>query len=384
LDGLVFEIAERLDDLRCRETGWLRARRLELVREQRRLRVEELAVTRVLDERGALDDTVAGCDGVSVRTARETVETARALESLPRVAAAAYDGGLSAEQLGEVVKLADEASDPEWAQRAPHMDPAELARRARCLRKPTIAESQARRNARYLSMKWSSDHGMLHLRGALPDLEGALFEATIQQLTERMRPVKGEAWERFDRRAADALVQLCPTLEASTDGERHQPRLATRPLLQIPVPLDGPATICGIPLPDARVEQLRANVTIEPLLVDHDGAILTVGRRFSVLSPKKARAIASRDTECRCGRNCGIRHHLEIHHLVPRSWGGSEDSSNLVALYAGHHPDFIPHGPWALVGNPNLPGGLRRVRYTDLTPQEAAQYGLPPPPGPSG
>ena len=36
-----------------------RARRAELVREQRRLRVEELAVTRVLDERGALDESEA-------------------------------------------------------------------------------------------------------------------------------------------------------------------------------------------------------------------------------------------------------------------------------------------------------------------------------------
>ena len=70
------------------------------MREQRRLRVEELAVTAVLDERGALDETTAARDGVSVDAVRERVETARALESLPAVAAAAYDGGLSDEQLG--------------------------------------------------------------------------------------------------------------------------------------------------------------------------------------------------------------------------------------------------------------------------------------------
>ena len=85
----MFEIAARLDELRCRETTWLQCRRVELVREQRRLRVEELAVTRVLDERDALDDSVAGTDGVSARSAKETVETARALEGLPRLAAAA-------------------------------------------------------------------------------------------------------------------------------------------------------------------------------------------------------------------------------------------------------------------------------------------------------
>src|SRR5262249_14165315 len=58
------------------------ARRAELVRVEREAYVERLAVTRVLDERGALDDTLATRDGVSAQTVRETLETARALESL--------------------------------------------------------------------------------------------------------------------------------------------------------------------------------------------------------------------------------------------------------------------------------------------------------------
>jgi len=55
----VFDIRDQLDELRCRPTEWLRARRVELVREERRLRVERLAVTRVLDERDALDEDLA-------------------------------------------------------------------------------------------------------------------------------------------------------------------------------------------------------------------------------------------------------------------------------------------------------------------------------------
>jgi hypothetical protein len=42
-----FDYRDQLDELRCR--------RVELVREERRLRVMELAVTRVLEERGALE-----------------------------------------------------------------------------------------------------------------------------------------------------------------------------------------------------------------------------------------------------------------------------------------------------------------------------------------
>jgi hypothetical protein len=40
--------------------------------------MRELAVTAVLDQRGAVDDSLAARDGVSVRSVRETVETARA------------------------------------------------------------------------------------------------------------------------------------------------------------------------------------------------------------------------------------------------------------------------------------------------------------------
>ena len=246
--------------------------------------------------------------------------------------------------------------------------------------KPTVEESRARRKAEHLRMWWSRGKGMLFYRGALADVDGATFEAEIQRRAEQMRPPKGEAWEPFEQRAARAFAELVADATGG-GGDQPAPRRAARPLLQIAVPLDGPATICGIPLPDARVEQLRANATIEPVLVDDDGIPLAFGRRFPGLSPKIVRAVLLRDGQCQCGTNCGMRHGLEIHHLVPRSWGGTDDISNLVAVFAGHHPELIPHGPWALVGNPNVPGGLRRVLYTDLTADEARRYGLPPPPG---
>ena len=183
-----------------------------------------------------------------------------------------------------------------------------------------------------------------------------------------MRPAKGEAWEPFEQRAARALMELVDEVTGGGAGtDQHVPTRAARPLLQIAVPLEGPATVAGIPLPDARVEQLRANATIEPVLVDDDGIPLAFGRRFPGLSPKIVRAVLLRDGQCRCGTNCGLRHGLEVHHLVPRSWGGTDDVANLVAVFAGHHAELVPHGPWALVGNPNQPDGLRRVLYADLS-----------------
>jgi hypothetical protein len=138
----------------------------------------------------------------------------------------------------------------------------------------------------------------------------------------------------------------------------------------------GPATIAGIPLPDAMVEQLRASASVEPLLVDDDGFPMAIGKRKSSLSPKILRAVMLRDRHCRCG-NCDLNFGLQGHHIRPRSWGGSDELSNLVAVASVHHPMLIPNGPYAIVGNPNLPDGLRTKHIDDLTPDEAEQVGLP-------
>ena len=313
---------------------------------------------------------------MSGRVERETLDTARALESLPAIARAAAEGRLSDEQLTAVTQLADETTDAEWAERAPDCSPAELQRLVRSQRTPTEEESLARHRARSLRMWWNDDHSVLSVRGELPDLLGAKVEATINQLVESMRPAKGEAWERRDRRAADALGVLC---DQRDEGERSTPSASAKPVLVVEVPQDGPAMCGSVPLPHAVVEQLRVNATIEPVLVDDAGVPVAIGRRSSALSSKIIRSVLLRDGSCRCG--CGLRHGLEVHHLIPRSWGGTDDVSNLAAVFAAHHRELIPHGPYALVGNPNLPGGLHKVLYTDLTTEAAKSYGLPPPPG---
>jgi hypothetical protein len=137
----MFDIADHLDELRCWPTGRLEARRREVVSARRRLETEELAIVRVLDERGCIDPTLDDL-GESARTVRDKVETARRLESLPEIAAVAYQGAMSGEQLSSVTRLADEGSDAEWARRAPNTAPAELAQLARSAAKPSTEDSR--------------------------------------------------------------------------------------------------------------------------------------------------------------------------------------------------------------------------------------------------
>lgn len=373
----MFDIVDHLDELRSWPTDRLHAHHVHLVGEQRRLHLEDLDVLRVLDERGQIDATV-GRDGESARTVREQLETARALESLPAVAAAAHAGRLSHEQLSSVVKLADEASDAEWAARAPNVAPADLARLARTKVKPTLEEGRARYDARSLRMWWTKDTGMLHIHGQLPDVMGAKVERTIQRMTEQAKPPKGQPWDSFEHRAADALGAMCDAVSVAERVET--PTMATQPLLVVEVPQSGPAEVAGIPLPDAMVEQLRASARIEPVLVDEAGLPVTVGKVSSAVSSKVLRTVMLRDGHCRLP-GCEVRYGLHAHHLRPKSWDGTDDPSNLAmaCVVAGHHQMLVPNGSWALVGNPNLPDGLRLVHIDDLTHDDARQLGLPPP-----
>jgi hypothetical protein len=293
---------------------------------------------------------------------------------LPAVAAAAHAGSLSAEQLGSVVALADEESDAEWARRAPSVAPADLARLARTQAKPTVEDGMARRSARSVRMWWRRDAGMLSVRAELPDVDGARFETRMNWMIDRMRPPKGQAWDTREHRGADALMELCDLPEIV-----ETPTAAAKPLLVVEVPLTGPAEVAGIPLPDAAVEALRASARIEPVLVDETGVPVMVGKQTTALSPKIVRAVLLRDGHCRIP-GCEIRHGLEVHHLRPRSWGGSDDISDLAAVcrLAGHHQMLVPTGPWALVGNPNQPDELRVVHMDDLSAEDARQLGLPP------
>jgi hypothetical protein len=349
-----------VDELRTHSTEWLRREREALLVQQRNLRTREMAVLAVLDERGQVDCSL-GADGESAQTVRTKVETARALEFLPAIAQVALDGAFSDEQLSSVVKVADEESDREWARRGPATDPVELERMARQAKKPTAEDSRARFAARELRM-WKKE-GFVHLRGQLPDDMGVAFESTITELTEKLK-VKGEPWRPFEQRAADALLALC---ERQSSGDEHEPTLAAQPNLQVAVPREGPAHIAGIPIADSLLEQLRANATIEPILVDDDGTVLGIGRRYSAISPKLRRAVLLRDGHCRMP-GCARRRGLQVHHLLPESQGGPTEISNLAAVCPAHHRLLIPHGLLALVGNPNLPDGLRLVAASRAPP----------------
>jgi hypothetical protein len=362
------DYSELLDELRCHTIGWLHAARDEAVREQRRWRLRELAITRVLDERGQVDDRLAAKDGTSTRDVRRKRATARNLERQPNIANAAAKGELSDEQLDRVSDLAgddDPASDEHWAKEGPGWSPEDLADELRRTRQPTMAEAAARRAARMHRFWMNRDSGMLDGRYSLPDVDGALVESVFEEMIERMRPATGQPWDTREHRAADALVELCRLYRDRDANDHNTPTSGYRAHFVAHVPAHGPATVAGIPLPDAMVEALRAEARIEPVLVGDDGEPIAVGKIESVLSEKTKRVVKQRDGHCRWP-GCDRRQGLQVHHLWPSSWGGSDDLYNLATVCTTHHPQLAPQGRLLLLGNPNHPAGLSLLDRDDL------------------
>jgi len=360
-----YDYAEMCDALRCHSSESLHMLRVEAIAEQRWWRLRELAVTAVLDERGQVDDSTAGSDGTSTKTARRTRRTARKLKSQPKVAEAAAKGRLSPEQLDKVTELAgdDPEADRLWAEQGPKWSPEDLADELRRQKQPSVDDAATRRQARELRYWWNRESGMLDGRFSLPDTDGATFASVLDELIDKMRPATGQGWASREHRGADALIELCRLYR--NRGRSDDPTGGTRAHFVVQVPLHGPATVAGVPLPDAMVERLRADAHIEPVLTGPDGARLRIGRTEPVLSEKTKRVVKQRDGHCRfpgCDRRVG----LQVHHLWPASWGGADEMWNLATVCSVHHPQLAPQGRLLLLGNPNHPAGLALVDRGDL------------------
>ncbi len=200
--------------------------------------------------------------------------------------------------------------------------------------------------------------------GGVPDVDGALVDSVLNHMVDRMKPAKGQPWESRAARTADAIVELARNY-AHVHAVEHP-----TPLFVVQVPMEGPAEVCGIPLPAGMVEKLRTSAKVKTVLVDAHGAEVTRGKAAPSLPPRIRESVLRRDGHCRLG-DCDRRHGLQVHHLWPKSWGGSDDQSNLAAVCVGggtdHHADLAPHGPWLLLGNPNRPDGLRLIHREQLT-----------------
>ena len=200
---------------------------------------------------------------VSSRTARQTLEVARSLESTPAIAAAAHDGEISWEQLAPLTQVATPETDREWARRGPNCSPLDLEREARKARVVTPEDAAARRAARELRIWREPDTGMVSGRFRLPDVDGVIVQDVLEHMAERMRPAKGLPWDSLEHCLADALLKLCTTYAGVEPRRRRKPLV----VIQMPAPaIDDDtvpgATVDGIPIANTTARKVLTGARV--------------------------------------------------------------------------------------------------------------------------
>jgi hypothetical protein len=172
-------------------------------------------------------------------------------------------------------------------------------------------------------------------------------------MAERMRPAKGMPWDSLAHRKADAFVELA---RRYADVE---PTGRSKPLIVVHTNTDrSSGEVDGIPIDKDTVLELTAGARV----IEHDdaGPVIDYGSGRIAIPVVLERELARRDGHCRypgCERTRGLQHH----HLEPVTWGGRTSRKLVVRLCPQHHHRMEPHGHERLVGDPDLPDGLRLI-----------------------
>lgn len=343
--------------------------------------------------------------GVGPNAAREQVRVARALRTLPTLAAAFAAGRLSYSKVRAITRTATPETEgmlTEWAQ---HATAAQIEQLIGAQRRAVRREDAAARHAaRYLQWRVDDDGSVVGSFRLTPEDAAIVLSAleTAQRVSAETpasgakpvieaapapdaAPVSAETQPEADadvsaetvsaetqampsagppQRRADALVSVASRFLADPGGPRmdaevgppvellvHMPAEALR--RQDPSLDDGEAVTISIApgVPRLRLHPMSARrlvcgCPVSVVIDDAEGNPLHLGRRTRRITGRLARAVHRRDGG-RCQAPGCTRRTTQIHHIVHWADGGPTCLPNLLSLCDAHH--WLVHdGGWRI------------------------------------
>ena len=293
--------------------------------------------------------------GIDLGAAREKVRVARALESLPHVAAAMAEGRISYTKVRAMTRVAEAGNESYLLNIALHGTASHVEDVVRGYRRALDAAELTREavQQRDQSLWWHTEpDGSMVIRGRLPAEVGALFVRALQAAQDTL-PIPeakdvsaetfsdSEALHRSRKRRVEALATLAESFLATgpkdlsgadrhqivvhVDAETFQQRCAGRCELE-----HGPS----IAAETAR--RLACDASVVRILENEKGEPLDVGRKTRTIPPGIRRALNNRDKGCRFP-GCTFKRYVDGHHVQHWADGGATRLSNLVTLCRFHH-----------------------------------------------
>jgi hypothetical protein len=283
------------------------------------------------------------------------VRVARALEKLPRVAAAMECGKLNYSKAREITRIACPENEEYLLMIAEHGSAQHVEKLVRAYRRCQDAEELSReacqQRDRRVSFRYEDD-GSLMLTCRLPAEVGALVMKALDLAVEKLPPdpyvdvpagTCGVLPTRipFSQRRADALALIAESfvgheiLEApGTDRHQIVVHVAAETLR------DRQAGCCefehGPSMPAETARRLSCDASVVHLYESDKSEPLNLGRKTRTVSAPLRRFLSARDKGCRFPGCCNSRY-IDAHHIKHWANGGETRPSNLVSLCRFHH-----------------------------------------------
>ncbi|MCK9997164.1 MAG: HNH endonuclease [Candidatus Krumholzibacteria bacterium] len=261
--------------------------------------------------------------GFSPTRAGDFIRLARKLESLPMVKKEVASGKLGYTKAREISSVADPTNELEWVKVAKELSRRELEATVRQAKE--LASQQRKENP---------DQGELMPRpvstvppAIIPVRVG--FELTPAQYA-RYEAMLAKIGHRGSK--SDLLLDM---VEALLVADANAPRGAfADPHYQIHIHECPTCAKATVQTPNGEIELTKTEIEA----AREDAQIHKPGERIkSIIPPRIRREVLARDRHCCRRKGCNHTRFLEIHHIVPRSEGGTNDPENLVTLCTACH-----------------------------------------------
>ena len=285
--------------------------------------------------------------GFSKTRTGDFVQLCGKLEKLPLIKEQVASGQLGYTHARELVKVADENNEGQWLEVANRKSRRELEQEVQRARQETVDRAAGQTTLIPDAEERPAAVATVRVSLEMSPEQYARYEALwekarnlaggssdkVETLLEMMACYIAEKAPRGAFRASNSLPDkdLIPESQ-SPNGIRSHP--AAPPPVQIHI---HQCPDCGT----ARVPTSRGDLPISSSTLERawcDGQISRPGRRnTTTIPPRIRREVLVRDRHRCQNKGCTHTGHLEVHHLVPRAQGGSNQAENLITLCSGCH-----------------------------------------------
>ena len=296
-------------------------------------------------------------------------------------------GEVSYERMLAEARLAEAGASEEAIEASRDLDLESVKRLLQAHRRMSRADERAVFEGQYLTLQPALDGSHVQVNGRLGVLEADICRQGLDRRGERLLPA-GEARPDAGQRRALALTTLCQDEldqhrePARTTAQRiraarcrREPSVmvvANQQLAEISEYEQGVAVLAGARVGPDTVDLIQCVGITEIITVA--GQDIVHHASTTSMRPSLRRAVLARDDGCTID-GCTNNYRLEVHHIIPRSRGGTHTADNLTTLCWWHHHVAIHRRGMNI--DPQSPPRRRRLQ----PPRKTCGY-QPPEPDP--